>query len=152
MKTFCKFYRRYPDFIKKYRCSLKSLLQQILHSQFLWRFNYKLKKIKDNINFSKLFVKTVCELKKKDYQNDTLQRSACLCTHMQLIVMLTSLVARRWQEFEFMKDHGGNLYKNLEARYISFIPADVFLLIWLQGHWIPTLLLYNVISFLRFIF
>jgi hypothetical protein len=27
-KTFCKFYRRYPDLNKKYRCSLKSLLQQ----------------------------------------------------------------------------------------------------------------------------
>jgi len=26
-KTFCKFYRRYPDLIQKYRCSLKSLLQ-----------------------------------------------------------------------------------------------------------------------------
>lgn len=78
-KTFCKFYRRYPDLIQKYRCSLKSLLQQgISQPVFYGDLIYKLRKIKGNVNFSQLFVKTICRFKKKGYQHDILQRSAGL--------------------------------------------------------------------------
>jgi hypothetical protein len=64
---------------------------------------YKLKKIEGNVNFSMLFVTTICKLKMKGYQHDILQRSAGLVINLskvELIIMLTSLVARRWQGFK----------------------------------------------------
>jgi hypothetical protein len=79
-KIFCKFYHGYPVLIKKYRCSVKSLLQQSISQPVFYgdlMYN-KLKKIKGNVNFSKLFVNTICKIKKKGYPHDIPQRSACL--------------------------------------------------------------------------
>jgi hypothetical protein len=49
---------------QKYRCSLKSLLQQGISQVFYGDLIYKLKKIKGNVNFSQLFVNTICRFKK----------------------------------------------------------------------------------------
>jgi hypothetical protein len=49
-------------------------LQNYNSSNF--RANLKLKKIKGNVNFSRLFIKAICKLKKKGYHLDILQRSA----------------------------------------------------------------------------
>ena len=46
---------------------------------------YKLKKIKGNVNFSTLFVKTICKFKKKGYQHDILQRSAGLVINLSTV-------------------------------------------------------------------
>ena len=78
-KTFCKFYRRYQDLIQKYNCSLTVLLRQgISQPVFYGDLIYALRKIIGKINFSSLFVKTICKFKKKGYHHDILQRSACL--------------------------------------------------------------------------
>ncbi|MGH5019796.1 hypothetical protein ACRFGX_28735, partial [Klebsiella pneumoniae] len=78
-KTFCKFFRRYPDLSQKYNRSLKSLLQQgISQPVFYGDLIYKLKKIKSSVNFPTLFVRTIRKFKKKGYQEDILQRSAGL--------------------------------------------------------------------------
>jgi hypothetical protein len=39
---------------------------------------HELQKIKGNVNLSTLFVKTICKFKMKRYEQDILQRSACL--------------------------------------------------------------------------
>ena len=76
-KTFCKFYRRYPDLSQKYNCSLKSLLQQgISQPLFYGDLIYKLKKIQSSINFPNLFVKTIS--KKALYSLQAIQVLFCL--------------------------------------------------------------------------
>jgi hypothetical protein len=104
-------------------------------SFFYGDFIYKLKKIKGNVNLSRLFVKSICKFKKKGYQHDI---QVWWLTHLQLIIMLTSLVARRWQGFESLwRFLGKSFLKNLVARCVSVIPVNVFVLIWLQGLWSP---------------
>jgi hypothetical protein len=54
------------------------LQQGISKPDFYRDLIYELKKIKGNVNFHRLFIKTICKFKKKGYQHDIQQRYACL--------------------------------------------------------------------------
>ena len=78
-KTFSNFYRRYYDFISKFKVGLKSLLRQGLSEpDFYGDLVYKLKKIIGSNNFSVQFIKIISHYKKIGCNINVLQQTACL--------------------------------------------------------------------------
>ena len=78
-KTFSKFYRRYYDLISNFQIALKSLYSQGLwEPEFYGDLVYKLKKIVGSNNFSAQFIKIFSHYKKKGYNINVLQQTACL--------------------------------------------------------------------------
>ena len=91
-KTFPKFYRRYYDLISKFQIGLKSLLHQgLLESKFYDDLVYKLKKIVGYNIFSAQFIKIIYHYKKIGYNNNVLQRTACLVVNSITVGNFASL-------------------------------------------------------------
>ena len=78
-KTFAKFYHRNLDLVRKYRCNMKTLMQQgISHPEFYGDVIYKLRKIVGHTNFQPLFSKVIKKFIKRKYDPNVLQHTACL--------------------------------------------------------------------------
>jgi hypothetical protein len=130
-KTCRMFYWRYPALIIKYRWSWKSLMQHGISKPVLYGdLIYKLKKIESCVNFSTLFVKSICKFKKVTVMIFYNALHAWWLTHLQLIIMLTSVVARRWQGFKSLWRFMGKSCQSTQKLDLFLLPhVIVFLLI-----------------------
>ena len=78
-KTFSKFFHRNRELISKYKCSLKTLLQQgISHPEFYGDVIYLLKKTIKTPYFDQVFPKKIKKFIKRGYDPIILQRTACM--------------------------------------------------------------------------
>ena len=78
-KTFSKFYHRNLQLISKYRCNMKTLMQQgMSHPEFYGDVIYKLRKIVGHSHFQSLFIKIIKKFIKRSYDPSILQCTACL--------------------------------------------------------------------------
>ena len=78
-KSFSKFFHRNRELVNKYKCSLKSLMNQgISHPEYYGDVIYKLKKIIGHIHFEQLFAKYIKNFIKRGYNSDILRSTASL--------------------------------------------------------------------------
>ena len=93
-KTFSKFYHRNLPLISKYKCTLRTLLQEgISHPEYYGDVIYKLRKIRGHIHFRDLFTKRIKSFLKKGYDPSILRRTACLVIDPSTVVSHASLFA-----------------------------------------------------------
>ncbi|MDA3086495.1 hypothetical protein OFO27_08180, partial [Campylobacter sp. CS_ED1] len=75
--SFKKFFNRYSEFLRKYKCSLKTFLTLgISHPHYYGDVVYKLRKIKNAHDFHFKFIKTINTFLKRGYRGCILQTSA----------------------------------------------------------------------------
>ena len=78
-RSFCKFYHRNTEILRKYNTSLITFLKEgISHPVFYGDFVYKLRRIRQSTNFDALFKRLYKQFLHKKYDPFVLRRTVCL--------------------------------------------------------------------------
>ena len=123
-KTFSKFYRRHYELVSKFNVGLKTLLHQGLSEpEFYGDLVYKFKKIVGRTDFPDQFRKIIVRYKRIGYNINIMRQSACLVFTPIIIILLPSLIARRWV------GHQTQWWPRHKAIYFSWFGPELFCLL-----------------------